>query len=94
MNRLVRIVRNSRGWRDFTEYSARRRQQQKTAQGWWLWPYSMVLFACGVGMLGLSIYTGYVLGALFTLVWLSLVAYMSWPLRRSWQLHRAERHSR
>ncbi len=94
MNRLVRIVRNSRGWSELAPYLAQRRQQPTTSRGWWLWPFSMVLFGLGTALLVGAVYAGAALNVIFTLVWLALLTYMAWPSRRVWLLHRAERRSR
>ncbi len=94
MNRLVRIVRSSRGWNDFARYSAQRRQQPTTSRGWWLWPFSIVLLGLGTAMLAGAVYAGAIVNVIFTLVWLTLVGYMTWPARRVWLLHRAERRNR
>ncbi len=94
MNRLVRIVRNSRGWSELGPYLAQRKQQPTTSKGWWFWPFSMVLFVWGAAILVLALYAGEAVHVIFAVVWLTGLTYMAWPSRRVWLLHRAEQHNR
>ncbi len=52
------------------------------------------MFAYGLAGLAWSLYQRWLIGSLFTLFWLALLSYISWPDRRSWQLHRDERRRR
>ncbi len=70
------------------------RSAQVTARTWWSWPVSLLMFAYGLAGLAWSVYQRWLVGSLFTLFWLALLSYISWPDRRSWQLHRDERRRR
>ncbi len=94
MNRLVRILRNSRGWSELARYLEQRRQQPTTSRGWWLWPFCMFLLSVGTAMFVGAAFEGEVVVAVFSLAWLTGLTYMVWPARRVWLLHRAERRNR
>jgi hypothetical protein len=61
-------------------------QTQQSRSGlWWFWPVVVVLL--GVGAVGLvrCIYLGWSAGAVFTLVWLAGLAWISTPDRKAWR---------
>ncbi len=43
--------------------------------------------------MAVALYSGTAFHVIFVLAWLTLVAYMAWPSRRVWRLHRAERRN-
>lgn len=98
MTRLGDVLRQSRGHAYFRANFLAQRQHQweqaRAGKGWFMWPFSLLLFAYGLGGLAWCIYKGYIVGVLFTLVWLAGLVIITRPARTAWTAHREGRRSR
>jgi hypothetical protein len=92
MNRLTRLH-DSRGLHAFRRHRDAVKTQD-TDKGWWLWPWALFLFACGVAGLVWCVYNGWLDGVFFMLFWLSGIAYFGWCARPAWRRRRAARAGR